>query len=225
VDRPAGAAIMCGAIWFSTSPWPPRPPCLTCPPSRTRRVQQLGCGRWPAGWVDAGSVLWRFLHPVAEAAPRCCQAAPPDGSTLAGALRPSAAGCHQSRVASTPLVVFLRQAGDAAALAPTLSGRRLDLPAPARPTSAGRGRATVDHPPGQGEPSLGLPADQGRTAAPRRLDLSYHDPCDAPVGAAAGGRRGGGLVGRSRCPARCGCGGCMCCSSSSWGPGGSTWPA
>ena len=24
---------------------------------------------------------------------------------------------------------------------------------------------------------------------------------------------------------RCGCGGCMCCSSSNWGPGGSMWPA
>jgi hypothetical protein len=35
---------------------------MTCgaPPVRTweaRRVQKLGCGRWPAGSVDAGSVL------------------------------------------------------------------------------------------------------------------------------------------------------------------------
>ena len=106
-------------------------------------------------------------------------AAPPDGSTQVGARRPSAARCHQSRVASLPLVLFLRQAGDAAGLAPTLGSRRMDLPAlPDRPTSAGRGRATADHPPGQGEPSLGLPADQGRTAAPRRLGFSDHDPDD-----------------------------------------------
>jgi hypothetical protein len=79
-----------------------------------------------------------------------------------GARRPSAARCHQERVAPIPLVLFLRQAGDAAALAPTLGGRRMDLPAlPDRPTSAGRGRGTADHPPGQGEPSLGRPLTWG----------------------------------------------------------------
>src|SRR5512132_1010171 len=73
------------------------------------------------------------LHPVAcsagpwrrrqgpgdprSASPTQC-AAPPDGSTQAGARRPSAARCHQSRVALILLVLLLRQAGDAAALAP-----------------------------------------------------------------------------------------------------------
>jgi len=54
-------------------------------------------------------------------------------------------------------------ARDAAALAPTADRPRLDLlPPPDRPTTAGQGPATADYPPGQREPSLGLPAHQGR---------------------------------------------------------------
>jgi len=103
-------------------------------------------------------------------APPTHGAGPPDGSAQDRAHRPSPARRHQPCLAPIPLVLFLCQAGDAAALAPMPGGRRMDLPAPpARPTSAGRGRATADHPPGQGEPSLGRPADQGRTPAPRRL--------------------------------------------------------
>jgi hypothetical protein len=74
----------------------------------------------------------------------------------------SAARCHQPRVAPILLVRFLCQAGDAAGLAATLGGRRMDLPAlPDRPTSAGRGRGTTDHPPGQGEPRWGYQRIKG----------------------------------------------------------------
>ncbi len=56
-----------------------------------------------------------------------------------------------------------REAQDAAALAPTADRPPLDLlPPPAGPTTAGQGPATADYPPGQREPSLGLPAHQGR---------------------------------------------------------------
>jgi hypothetical protein len=86
---------------------------------------------------------------------RC--AAPPDTAAQAGAHRPSAARCHQPRLAPITLVLVPRQAGDAAGLAPTAGRRRLDLPAPPhRPATVGPGGAAADHPPGQGEPSLGV---------------------------------------------------------------------
>ena len=44
------------------------------------------------------------------------------------------------------------------------------------PTTAGQGPATAGYPPGQREPSLGLPAHQGRTTAPRRPGVGHHDP-------------------------------------------------
>ena len=70
-----------------------------------------------------------------------------------------------------------REARDAAALAPAADCPRLDLPAsPDRPTTAGQGPATADHPPAQRESSLGLPAHQGRTTAPRHPGVGHHDP-------------------------------------------------
>jgi hypothetical protein len=74
------------------------------------------------------------------------------------------------------LVVLPREARDAAALALTADRPRLDrLAPPEGPTTAGQGPATADYPPGQREPSLGLPAHQRRTTAPRRPGVG-HDP-------------------------------------------------
>jgi hypothetical protein len=90
------------------------------------------------------------------------------------------------------LVVLLRQARDAAALAPPPRRGRVDLPAPWTGTTATRPRAPrADHPPGQGEPLLGLPAHQGRTPTAWRPGLGDRDPHDAApprtgAGAAAG---------------------------------------
>jgi putative transposase len=44
---------------------------------------------------------------------------------------------------------------------------------PARP-----GAAAADHPPGQGEPAVGLPAHQGRAAPARHAGLGHRDPYD-----------------------------------------------
>jgi hypothetical protein len=84
------------------------------------------------------------------------------------------------RPAPITLVVFPRQAGDAAGLAPTPRRRCLDLPAPARTTTAGQGRPAADHPPGQGESALGLPAHPRRTAAPQGAGLGNRDPHHPP---------------------------------------------
>jgi hypothetical protein len=126
-------------------------------------------------------------------------------------------------------------------LAPAAGRWRLDLPAPPDgPATAGPGDPTADRPPGQGEPHLGLPAHQGRTAAPRGSGLGDRDPNDAsPPWAGPGttasrrhlvgvpapaGRRDRRL--RPASPwRRRGCGGCRCCCSSNWTPAGSTSPA
>src|SRR5215216_6779072 len=56
-----------------------------------------------------------------------------------------------------PLVVLLRPARDAAAVAQAAGCRRLDLPAPPhRPATARPGGAAAGCPPGQGESTLGL---------------------------------------------------------------------
>jgi hypothetical protein len=109
-------------------------------------------------------------------APAWC-APPPDLTTSVPDRRSSPAGGGQPRTASSLLVVLPREARDAAALAPTADRPRLDLvPPPAGPTTAGQGPGTADYPPGQREPSLGLPAHQGRTAAPRGPGVGHHDP-------------------------------------------------
>jgi hypothetical protein len=85
-----------------------------------------------------------------------------------------------SRAAPSPLVVLLRATRHTAALAPTAGRRRLDLPAPPdRPATAGPGGPTPDRPPGQGEPSVGLPAHQRRTPTAWRMRLGDRDPHDA----------------------------------------------
>jgi hypothetical protein len=57
------------------------------------------------------------------------------------------------------LVLLLRQARDAAALAPTARRGRVDLPAPWPGTTAARPRRpAADHPLSHREPSVGLPA-------------------------------------------------------------------
>ena len=61
---------------------------------------------------------------------------------------------------------------------------------PGRP-ALDRGSAAADHPPGQGEPEVGLPEDQGRTPAPGRPGFGHHHPHDAAA-ARAGSRRHGG---------------------------------
>ena len=76
--------------------------------------------------------------------------------------------------------MLLRNSGHAAPLASAAGRRRLDLPAPRnRATAPGPGTAATDHPPGQGEPALGLPAHPRRTATPRRSGLGDRDPHDA----------------------------------------------
>ena len=75
--------------------------------------------------------------------------------------RPSSTRCSQPRAAPCALVVLPGQAGDAVALASAACRWGVDLPAPPdRPAAAGPGGAAVDRPPRQGEPPLGLPADQ-----------------------------------------------------------------
>jgi hypothetical protein len=60
---------------------------------------------------------------------------------------------------------------------PAAGRRRLDLPAPRnRSTSARPGAAAADRPLGPGEPTLGLPAHQGRAAPARHPGLGHRDP-------------------------------------------------
>jgi putative transposase len=91
--------------------------------------------------------------------------------------RPGPARRGQPGAAQVPLVVLPRHARDAAALAPAARGRCLDLPAsPVRPAAIGPGCPAADRSPGQGEPTLGLPAHPGRAAAPWRARLGDGDP-------------------------------------------------
>src|SRR5215211_4836476 len=76
--------------------------------------------------------------------------------------------------------MLLRTAPDATALASAAGRRCLDLPAPPdRTASAEPGGAAADHPPGPGEPHLGLPARQRRAAALGDLGLGNRSPNDA----------------------------------------------
>jgi hypothetical protein len=146
----------------------------------------------------------------------------------------------QPGTAALALVVLLREARHAAALASATGRRRLDLPAPwNRATATRPGHPGADRQPGQGEPALGLPAHQGRAVAPWCSDLGDRDPHHAAppwtgsdaaaddhhlagVPAPAGRRdpRVRLLHRRQHLAAP----GCTCCSSSSWTPAASTWP-
>jgi putative transposase len=78
------------------------------------------------------------------------------------ARRPRPARRAQPDPATRPLVVLLRQARDAAALASPPGRRHLDLPAPWNRSTATRpGVAAADRPPGQGEPALGYQRIKG----------------------------------------------------------------
>ena len=80
----------------------------------------------------------------------------------------------------SPLVMLLREARDAAALAPPPGRRRVDLPASRSGTAIAQPRRPAAHrAPGQGEPALGLPAHPGRTPAPWGTSLGIRDPHDA----------------------------------------------
>ena len=73
--------------------------------------------------------------------------------------------------------MLLRQARDAAALAPAHGRRRLDLPTPrTRTTADGPRRSAADSPAGQEEPPLGIPTHQGRTPTPGDPGLGNRDP-------------------------------------------------
>ena len=85
--------------------------------------------------------------------------------------------CVSRVLPQLPLVVLLCAARDAPALAPTARRRRLDLSQPQTwPTAARPRDPTAHHPPGQGEPALGLPAHPRRAAAPRHAGLGNRDP-------------------------------------------------
>ena len=102
-------------------------------------------------------------------------------TTQAGTSRPCPARRDQPRPASSLLVLLLRHATDAAALASAADRRGLDRsPSCIGPAAAGCRRPATDHPPGQGEPVLGLPAHQGRAPSTRRAGLGHRDPFHAP---------------------------------------------
>jgi hypothetical protein len=174
------------------------------------------------------------------AAPPAQHPAPPSPTPKARARRPCPAGCNQPRAAPIALVLLACQAGDAAALAPSLGRRRVDVSSRTRATAAGGGRAGADRASGQGEPTLGLPAHPRRAASAGHAGLGHRDPhhaapppdrssttADSHVVAglpAPAGRRDGRL--RPASPSTpSGCGGCRCCSSSSWTAAASTWLA
>jgi hypothetical protein len=174
------------------------------------------------------------------AAPPAQHPAPPSPTPKARARRPCPAGCNQPRAAPIALVLLPCQAGDAAALAPSLGRRRVDVSSRTRATAAGGGRAGADRASGQGEPTLGLPAHPRRAASAGHAGLGHRDPhhaapppdrssttADSHVVAglpAPAGRRDGRL--RPASPSTpSGCGGCRCCSSSSWTAAASTWLA
>jgi hypothetical protein len=166
---------------------------------------------------------------------------PADPTSQAGARRPRHARCSQPRATPSPLVVLLGHARDAVALASAAGGRRVDLPAPPdRPAAVGPGGAAADRPPRQGEPPLGLPADQRRAPTAWRARLGDRDPHD-PAPSRAGPRvtaDGHHLAGVPTSAGRrdhrvrpaspsipSGCGGSMCCSSSNWTRDVCIWPA
>jgi hypothetical protein len=132
-----------------------------------------------------------------------------------------------------------RQPRHAAALAPPSGRRRPDLPASStRPPPTRRGLPTADRPPGQGEPRWDYQRSKENSNASA---CAFQQPRYAPHSAATGstlpcGRRA--QHGARSCASRpqrsspatsspstpSGCGGYMCCSSSNWTPGWSTWP-
>jgi hypothetical protein len=194
------------------------------------------------------------LHPaIGAAGPRRCRqgpgdpgapspagrAAPPNQTTQARSCRPGGACRHQPRLAPSPLVVLLRQARDAAALAPAAGRRRLDLPAPRnRSTSARPGAAAAHRPPGPGEPTLGYRRIQGEllrlgmhvSATAIRTTLRRHrlDPTPRPTTTtwrAFVRQQAAGIVACDSSPSTpSGCGGSTSCSSSNSALAGSTWP-
>ncbi len=162
------------------------------------------------------------------------RAPPPSPTSQAPTRRPSPARCRQPRPPPSPLVLLLGQARDAVALASAAGRRRVDLSTPPdRPAAAGPGGATADRPPRQGEPPLGLPADQRRAPTARHGRLGDRDPhhaapprarprATAGVPAPAGRRdRGVRLLHRGHGLAAT----CMSCSSSNWTRDGCIWPA
>jgi hypothetical protein len=174
------------------------------------------------------------------AAPPAQHPAPPSPTPKARARRPCPAGCNQPRAAPIALVLLACQAGDAAALAPSLGRRRVDVSSRTRATAAGGGHPGADRASGQGEPTLGRPAHPRRAASAGHAGLGHRDPhhaapppdrssttADSHVVAglpAPAGRRDGRL--RPASPSTpSGCGGCRCCSSSSWTAAASTWLA
>ena len=110
------------------------------------------------------------------APPPTHRAPPPSRTAQAQARRPRPARGAQPGTAPLPLIM-LREAPDAAALAPPPRRGRVDLPAPWAGTTAARARPpAADRPPGQGESPVGLPAHQGRAAPPWRAGLGDRNP-------------------------------------------------
>jgi hypothetical protein len=104
-----------------------------------------------------------------------------DPTTQAGTSRPCPARRDQPRPAPSLLVLLVRHATDAAALASAADRRGLDRsPSCIGPAAAGCRRPATGHRPGQGEPALGLPAHQGRAPSTRRAGLGHRDPFHAP---------------------------------------------
>jgi len=168
------------------------------------------------------------------------RARPPSPTTEAGAHRPGDARRPQPRAASSPLVLFLRQARNAAWLASAADRRCLDLfPSWIGPAAAGCRRSATDHPPGPRESSLGLSAHPGANSnglayESRQPRSAQRSDVMGPIRPREGRPRRGGRSSDSRPPGSSpatssrsrpsGCGAYTCCSSSSWTPGGSIWP-
>ena len=163
------------------------------------------------------------------------RAAPANSTPQAPARRPRPARRVQPGTAALPLVVLLRAARHAAALASAAGRRCLDLPhQPGRPP-LDQELPVADHPPGQREPALELPAHPRRTATPRRSGIGDRDPHHAAPSRAGSdaaanghhlagvpapaGRRDRRLRPASR-STRSGCAGSTSCSSSIWAPAG-----
>jgi hypothetical protein len=247
--------------WFT---WPRRL-------SPARRVQKVGCGRWPAGSVDAGRYGEASFIPLRRPLPGAAKTRLPDAVPLHPAARD---GCPRRRrqeleilVLRHQLTVLRRQTArprlepaDRALLAAvsralprsrwscffvrpeTLLGwhRRLVAGAWTYPHYQ-TGRPPLDQDVQQLIVRLARRTLAGATSGSRAncsTSASWSQRprsvrCCAGTGWTRrhGGRRQpGGRSCASKPPGsspvisspstRCGCGGCRCCSSSSWGPGG-----
>jgi hypothetical protein len=162
-------------------------------------------------------------------------------TTQAGTSRPCPARRDQPRPAPSLLVLLPRHAADAAAPASAADRRAWTYPhrASGRPQPDADVQQT-DHPPGQGEPALGLPAHQGRAPSTRHAGLGHRDPFHAPpLRAGPGPTAQPPPRGEHSCASRppasspatsspstpSGCDGYMCCSLSNSTPDTSTWAA